>query len=175
MKTVKLHFKRHGSGDWLEIKELSGYYIEVYRRYWKWCLHVEKKDGDGFCILLHKDLCQFDYGIIQDEINSTVTDVQIDLERFIESYHIAQTEHPEDRDIINNIDVSGMTTAEVLSAADIKLHLYFISWNIAKIFHLLAKPNDKILNMKFKELYSLIHWNCHKTNFEYIFKSSTRN
>ena len=184
MKTITTHFKRHGSASWLEVRGLEKYYIECNYNNTskKTFLNVTEdrsipKEWNGKQYfethtynIIHKEIEEFNYDIIQNEINSVLTDIQINLEHFIESYHIPQKDHPEDRDIINNIDVTGMLTIEVIVATSIKLDEYFKAWRLSEgISNILSNPNNNILNMTFKELYSLIHWNCHKQDFELTF------
>ena len=186
MKTITTHFKRHGSANWLEIRGLENekYYIEFnyhngskrnfldvsedtsIKKVWNNKEYMETHTTN----ILHKEYEIFDYETMQNDINSVLTDIQIELEHFIESYHIPQKDHPEDRDIINNIDVTGMTTSEVITITDIKLDEYFKQWRLSEeVNNKLSNPNDIILNMIFKELYSLIHWNCHKQDFKTTF------
>jgi hypothetical protein len=185
IKTITTHFKRHGSGNWLELSitdEKYNYYIEMndynnnitinvkeFYSIKKVYHNKEYISTNHFKIILSKNYTNFNYQDIENDINAVLPDVQIKLEHFIESYHIPQREHPDDRDFINNIDITGFTTEEVITKCNINLYEYFKSWNIDVIKEYLQKPTKTMLKMTFKELYALIHWNSHKQDLQNIF------
>lgn len=176
MTTIKTHFKRHGSANWLEILLTDEYYIECNKGK-NYIVDAQRSINGHITERFNKEYETLDYQAIEKDLNTFLKGVKIELEHFIESYHIPQTGHDTDRDFINNIDVTGMTTAEVFKATGITLTDYFKSWRVAERHETIKQrfetPTQKMLDMKFKELYALIHWNCHKKGFEETFIQAT--
>jgi len=190
---IKTHFKRQGSAGLMILQGLpKNYHVEYdYKHgYLKivglWEI-AKKWNGKIFYethskTLLYKNYTSTNNAIeflkdIETEINiycNGIINSQFTfiIENYIESYHIAEKEHPEDRHILNNIDITNHTTMQVIVKCNIKLGEYFKPWKVEVIENILNKPSENILNMKFSELYSLIHWNHYKKDFKEIFDNA---
>ena len=181
---IKTHFKRHGSAGMLELQGLPKNYYAEYdhkRGYLKltdsWEIPITWNGKNSYeshsKTALYKDYPitedgKENFSDIEKSINAVMThEISID-NSYIESYHIAGRT-PLDRHILNGIDITDKTTVQVITACKINLLKFFEPWHVEKISVLLIKPTQKMLNMKFSELYSLIHWNCHKVNFNELF------
>lgn len=179
----KVHFKRQGFGGLLKLKgELKEFYIEYdydfgYLKIVRYYNVPKEYKGKTYLeshskTILYKNYNKTESTIenfkdIEREINN-ITGLNISIENFIESYFIGSRQG--DKDILNNIDITNYTVTEVLNQCNINLKEFFKAWRVKEqIENILDNPTHKILNMKFSDLYSLIHWNCHKQDFENIF------
>ena len=186
---IKTHFKRHGSAGLLILQGLPKNYYAEYdhkRGYLKLtgCWEIPKKwNGETYYenhseTALYKD----DYPKTEDgkenisdiekRINEVMSHKIIIDNSFIESYHIAGRENKTDRHILNELNITEMNTLQVITSCKINLLKFFEPWHVEKISRFLIKPTEKMLTMNFSELYSLIHWNSHKQNFDELFISS---
>lgn len=183
---IKTHFKRQGSAGLLILKGLPRNYYAEYdhnRGYLKVeeIIEIPKTwNHKTYYETHHKTLLYKNYeksqiGIehitdIHNNINEVLSvNSQIEIENYIESYHIAGKEHITDRHILNDIDITDYNTMQTIIKCNINLYEYFEQWHVEKIKEYLLKPTKKMLEMKFSDLYSLIHWNSHKQDFAEIF------
>lgn len=113
---------------------------------------------------------------------------EVCLEKYIESYHWGYTDydkqlHPDDRHMLqlkngNWIDITDMSTEMVTPLLDTEsLSEYFKGWNVQRfpnVVEILDHPPQKMLDMKFVDLYSLIHNGHYKKDFEQEFMEATK-
>lgn len=183
---IKTNFKRQGSAGLLILKGLPrNYYAEYDYKFgylkvnelievpkvWNNKTYYETHTRT----LLYKNYDKTEVPIenfsdVQNSINEVITNIEIEIENFIESYFVGTRKG--DRDILNNVDVTDKTTKEVIIQCKVNLCEFFKPWKMEKVDEYLTKPSSKLLEMKFSELYGLIHWNSHKQNFKEIFTSS---
>lgn len=167
----KVHFKRHGVAGWLELVGLEGtqndcYQIECHERMTGYQLEMQRVVNSQGIKHRATELNDgvLDYAQAQEEISAFIG-WPVELEPFIESYYpssqfstILEYNHPGDRDIVNGVDITGMTVAEAVEAADINLADYFSEWKMGKeIDAALTAPSPRIQNMQFTDLYRIIH------------------
>ena len=199
MRTV--HFKRHGFADWLELQGLPKddsphcyTYIELNRCGDIDCLKMEhvcsgrvwaSKTVEGR--YGSEKTHRLSWRKIEKAIGDFIGD-EVCLEKYIESYHWGYTDydkqlHPDDRHMLklkngNWIDITDMSTEQVAPMLDAKsLSEYFKGWNVQRfpnVVEILDHPTQKLLNMKFVDLYSLIHNGHYKKDFEQEFVKATK-
>jgi hypothetical protein len=91
MKNIKVHFKRYGFDNDLEIREIENYYVEYYYHhgnnayYLKVTEYIDSVAKDILNLMYH-NYESFDYKKIEEDINKVLTGMQIELENYIEPY-----------------------------------------------------------------------------------------
>lgn len=91
MKTIKVHFKKYGFNNDLEIREIENYYIEYYYHHGNEAFYLKvTKYNDSVATdilnLMYHNYEPFDYNRIEKAINTVLSDIQIELENYIEPY-----------------------------------------------------------------------------------------
>lgn len=168
---IKTNFKRQGSAGLLILKGLPRNYYAEYNhtfgylkvvkiteipKIWNNKIFYETNTNT----LLYKNYEKTVTGIenfkeIENDINNVI-DEQIIIENFIESYYVGAKEG--DRDILNNVDITDKTVFEVIVKCKVNLFEFFEQWNVEALKEVLRHPSKELLNKKFKDLYSTVHW-----------------
>jgi hypothetical protein len=166
------HFKRQGS-SLLILQDSSEKYYIVYDHihgYLKleelWNVPKIWKDKTYYeshhKTILYKNYPKSNNGIenfidIQNSINEVIDkNCQVEIENYIESYYVGSKLG--DRDIINGIDITNNTVYQVIDKCEINLIEFFKPWNCETINKLMINSSTELLNKKFSDLYSAIHW-----------------
>lgn len=174
MENILTHFKRQGSSSTLILQGLpkqlysegsqDGYLkLELYYempKTWKGKTYYETHSK----IILSKNDITKGKDYFKDAekiINKVISkfDIQIQIENYIESYYIGSQKG--DRDILDNIDITDKTVLQVLAECKINLIEFFKPWKVEEkeqIKNILMKPSKGLLNQKFSDLYTFIHW-----------------
>lgn len=180
---IKTHFKRQGSAGLLILQGIPKSYYAEYdynHGYLKLTEHWEipkkwnnKIYYESHCkTILYKNYLKSNTGTenfidIQNSINEVISqNYQIEIENYIESYYVGAK--PGDRDMVDNIDITDNTVQQVMIKCRINLIEFFQPWKCETMNKLMVNPSKELLNKKFSELYSTVHWYGIKSHENHI-------
>lgn len=179
--TPRVHFKRQGFAELLQLTEMEGtrgdythfkiqgggprLYMEKVRN-----SHVVRSGDVG-------DITTPEGGLNYDRIQREIMFFMgrpVKLGYFIESYYpgaqhsnVAHLNHPEDRDIVQGVDVTDMTVAEMVQATGTRLPEFFANWRPTEAMcEALAQLPPSLSAKRFQDLYLEIHNHSSKADKE---------
>ena len=169
---MKVHFKRHGFADWLEILGIENYSIDLRgnslvvnqehaeQEVWQGKTYTVRKSRN----VLSKKYDSFNYEEIERDLNE-ILPFKIEIEKFIESYYVGCKKQDEDVDFLGGVRLREDTKVkEVTGVVDFIRDTY----NQVTDDIMVALKSIKAQNMTVRELINFIHDTNYKTNFSQL-------